>query len=268
MSSGCANAPGCIGNCKGCSSPKDVFGRGGMIGTATPFADGDNLFQRICFSPPFTTGCNESVNCIDTIATTAGCVYDAECPDSHRCKDAMCVPKMKRSLGEPSTGSYGSYARGNSHSIPFINPQELDSFSNNDPGFLRYLPAPYNKSMAMGQRFLETTCPSTPGILYTKASPSSEPGLVCPLFPGYVKERNCRNCIKTLESCNMLSGFLSKEQYDQCKKREECFQYDIALKSGIIHPIGYKITPECVAVARQAIEQCGSECYPESSPLF
>jgi len=264
----CSNAAGCVGGgCKNCSTPKETFGRGGPLGTGTLWAEGDNLFQRICFSPPFTTGCNQSVNCIDTIATSAGCVYDAECPGGQRCKDAVCTPNVRTGPQYQSNGSYGSFAMGNSHATPTINPQGIDSFSYNDPRLLQHLPAPFGESMASAQKFLETTCPSSPGLLYTQAA-DAPPGLVCPLFPGYVKERNCQNCIQTLAKCNMLSGFLSKEQYDECKKRESCFQYDIALPNGILHPVGYRMTPECVAVARDAITQCSHDCSPVTRPYF
>lgn len=264
----CSNANGCVGGgCKMCKSPREVFGRGGNIGTGTLWAVGDNPFQRICFSPPFTTGCNESVNCIDTIATEPGCVYDAECPTGTRCKDAECVP-IRRTAAGTSGGSYGSYAVGNSNSIPAQNPRAMDSFTYNDPRILQVLPAPYNANLSEAQKFLAKTCPGTPGVFYTKATPDSQASVVCPVFPGHVKERNCMDCVQKLESCNMLSGFLSKEQYDQCLERQECFQYNIGLENGMVHPLGYKLTPKCVEVANKALAQCHHDCSPVETPYF
>jgi len=264
----CSNSPGCVGGgCKNSPSPKEVFGRGGPIGTGTLWAEGDNLFQRICYSPPYTTGCSQSVDCIDTIATQAGCVYDAECPSGTRCRDAECKP-MRSGPQYNSSGSYGSFAMGNSHSIPAINPRAIDSFDLNDPALLRHVPAPFNRNMDSARKFVTQTCPSSPGVLLTRATPDSKAGLVCPLFPGNVKERNCSNCIQTLESCNMLSGFLSREQYDECKQRESCFQYDIGLENGFVHPVGYKITPECLETAQKALLQCSHDCSPVPRPYF
>lgn len=230
--------------CPNCLSPKSVFGRSGPIGVATPYADGTNLFQRICFSPPFVTETQNAVECVDTYATQAGCVYNAECGPGSTCENAVCTPRY--------VGPQDIFAQ---------NPRVIDSFAMDDPRLAGYIPAPFNSSPKDVQAFLRATCPTGGGALLTEcAGGGGTTSLVCPYFPGHVKERNCSNCLRNLEKCDMFRGFLTDQDYQRCKQKEQCFQYDIALPNGTIHPVGYKLTPECVAFAQSSLEACAQDC--------
>lgn len=238
--------------CPNCLTPKRVFGVGGQIGTATPFATGTNVFQRICFSPPFLTGGSQDVACVDTYATESGCVYDAECPGNQTCFYGECRPKsVKKNV---------PFSRGN-NTIPPINPFEIASWAKNDPGIGQILPKPFGRSRESIDTFIESTCPGGGGLLLV-SDQKNNPALVCPYFPGHERERNCANSVRSLEQCDMRRGFLSDDEYSACKSRESCFLYDIALQNGTVHPMGYKVTPECVKVAQNSLKKCGVDCSP------
>jgi hypothetical protein len=247
--------------CPNCLSPKTVFGRSGPIGTATPYADGTNLFQRICFSPPFLTATKDAVNCVDTFATQAGCVYNAECGSGQVCHNATCVPRNDNFLIENTVGSNDIYAQ---------NPQVVDSFAPGDMRVAAHIPAPFNQTPETIRMFIEKTCPQGGGgLLLTKcAGPGNNLSLVCPHFPGHVKERNCSNSLRSLTKCDMFRGVLDDEQYKACKQREDCFQYDIALGNGTIHPMGYKVSPQCVAYAAESLNTCAQDCSPIDKAYF
>jgi len=247
--------------CPNCLNPKKVFGVAGPIGTITPYADGTNLFQRICFSPPYITATSEAVECIDTYATQAGCVYNAECGAGQVCRNATCVPETPGVRRTPQpVGSNAIYAQ---------NPQVIDSFAIGDTRIQQYLPKEFRGSDEMARAFVKKVCPTGGGLVLTQcAGPGSSKSLVCPYFPGHVKERNCSNSLRSLTSCDSFRGVFDETQYQSCKKREECFLYDIALPNGTIHPVGYKVTPECVAYASESLNTCGQDCSPVDLVYF
>ena len=254
MSTGCPN----------CLEPKKVFGFGGPIGTITPYADGTNLFQRICFSPPFLTTTRDAVECVDTYATQAGCVYNAECGPSQVCRNATCVPDSNKRPDRQRTAQPVEH-----NAIYAQNPQVIDSFRPDDPRLASHLPAEFRGSPAQMRDFVQKTCPTGGGLLLTQCAGSgSAKSLVCPYFPGHVKERNCANSLRSLPKCDSFRGVLDDAQYRSCKQRESCFQYDISLPNGTIHPVGYKVTPECVAYAAESINTCGQDCAPVDLSYF
>jgi len=255
--------------CPNCLTPKAVFGRSGEIGTATPYADGTDLFQRICFSPPFITSTKEAKECYDTFATQAGCVYNEECPRGSQCKNAVCTPSF-----EESRNKHGNWGESRDFIGPSDifsqNPQVIDSFAPGDMRVARYLPESYRTSPAKVQEFITKTCPSGGGgLLLTECAGSGgSRSLVCPHFPGHVKERNCQNSIRSLVKCDMIRGMLTEQQYKSCKEREDCFQYDIALQNGTIHPLGYKVNPKCVQYAAESLNTCAQDCSPLDKSYF
>jgi len=250
-------------------TPKSVFGRSGEIGTATPYADGTDLFQRICFSPPFITSTKEAKSCYETFATQAGCVYNEECPRGSQCKNAVCTPSFEESRKKHSTWGENMDFIGPSD-IFAQNPQVIDSFPPGDMRVARYLPENYQSSPAKVREFISKTCPSGGGgLLLTECAGSGgSRSLVCPHFPGHVKERNCQNSIRSLVKCDMIRGMLTEQQYKSCKEREDCFQYDIALQNGTIHPLGYKVSPKCVQYAAESLNTCAQDCSPLDKSYF
>ena len=253
--------------CPNCLEPKTVFGRNGEIGAATPYADGTNLFQRICFSPPFLTPGQNSVNCIETYATQSGCVYDAECGQNSICRNSVCTPiaAPEKKPQSPRASEPRRRYVGPADIFP-QNPQAIDSFAIGDKRLSRYIPAEFASRPEM---FVQATCPTGGGLLLTEcAGRGGSKSLVCPFFPGHPKERNCANSLRSLPTCDMRRGLLTEDEYWACKDRENCFQYDIALPNGAIHPIGYKVTPQCIAYAAESFKTCAQDCSPIDRSYF
>lgn len=234
----------------GCKSAKAITGLGGPIGTATPFVDGTDLFQRICYSPPYLTETEGALDCVETFATMAGCRWDAECPPTHACVRAECRPREE--IARITGGN----------AISAIGPRAVGWFARDDARVAEFVPAPYNTSAHAVKNYLEKACPSSTGVLVTECNTAQcGTSLVCPYYNGNPQARNCANCIRNLYKCDYFRGFMSEPEYQECKRKENVFQYDVATPNGTTPPaLSYKMDPASLPVVREALYQCANDC--------
>jgi hypothetical protein len=233
-----------------CRSAKQTFGYAGPIGMATPFVDGTDLFQRICYTPPYITETNDALDCVDTFATMKGCAWDLECGLGEKCQNAICTPTIETAA---------RFTNGNE--ISAINPKATHWFRRDDARVGEFIPSPFNESAAASEHYLLATCPSSSGVLVTECNGAQcGPNLVCPYFNGHPQMNNCTNCVRNLHKCDLFRGSMNEIEYQQCKTKENTFLYDIAMPNGQIHPLGYKINPESMATVQEALTECARDC--------
>ena len=232
-----------------CSSAKKTFGFAGPVGFTTPYLDGTDLFQRICYTPPFITETDSALDCVETFATMKGCAWDIECNLGEVCQNSICTPSIE---------TVARFKNGNG--ISNIQPQAKKWFARDDARVAEFVPAPYNRSADSVKDYLAQTCPSSTGVFVTECNgPNCNDTLSCPYFNS-VQQNNCMNCVKILTDCDPQRGKMTDAQYKECKKVQDIFQYQVASPNGNIWPLSYSMHPDHIDTVGQVLTQCARDC--------
>jgi hypothetical protein len=206
----------------GCSSDR-FCGPPGYTGFSSPF-------RKTCFSSPFASQCSDpGVNCISTYRTRGNCLFDNEC-DSGSCLNGGCAPA---NLDFPKVVSSLSY-----------------------PDYLKYMTGVTGGAMA---GVPETVCKE--GMILVDRNGEIAPYCPIPNEPGTMPV--CQQAYQHLWQCDQFKDKSqpgSQKAYEQCKRFENCFAYNLNYPDGSILPVAVKMNSECIGAATAAVQQTASRC--------
>lgn len=195
----------------------------GFTGFSSPY-------RLTCFGSAFASSCSEpSLNCISTYRTRGNCYFDAEC-DSGNCANGQCAPA----------------------DLSF--PRVVNSLSYND--YLKYMNGVTGGSMAGVPKAM---CKQ--GMIMVQRDGKSEPYCPIPNEPGTMPV--CQQAYQQLWQCDQFKDKSqpgSQQAYEQCKRFQDCFAYNVEYPDGSMLPVAVKMNSECLGAAAAAVQQTASRC--------
>ncbi len=208
----------------GSSCPQNRWcGPPGYTGFSSPF-------RKTCFSSAFASKCAEpSLNCITTYKTRGSCYFDAECR-SGICANGQCAPA---DIDFPKAVSYLSY-----------------------DDYLKYMNGVTGGSMAGVPK---AKCKE--GMILISKNGKTEPYCPIPSEPG--TNPVCQQTYQNLWQCDQFKDkgqAGSQQAYEQCKRFQDCFAYNVSYPDGSILPIAVKMNSECLGASMAAAQQSSSRC--------
>jgi hypothetical protein len=202
--------------------------------TTTPAS----AYRRLCFQPAYSTGCNEpSVNCINTMSTRSGALFNEECAS-------------------------GLAANGQCMAFSSSVPRAVSSVSNNEL-------AMYVQATTGGKGFTSAADKAAPACAnnLVMVDLQGKKQVVCPIALPAATAPQCQQTLQRLWQSDRFKG-VDTAMYNQSRQMEDCFVYDTIFPNGQTQPVAVKATPQCMAVAEVAFAKASNSCASCASTAF
>ncbi len=180
-------------------------------------------------------GSTPTLNCIQTYRNRGTCYFDNECA-SNQCLNGACAPAnldYPKVVASLSYEDYEKYAQG---------------------------------AQGCGAQASQRTPPANvrckEGMILVDYRGKIEP--YCPIPNEAGTQPTCQQAYQTLWQCDQFKDRSdmpgSQQAYEQCKRFEESFAYNLQYPDGSILPVAVKMTPEGIGAANAAVAQTASRC--------